>query len=352
MCHSPLHPFLHALPKCEHHIHIEGSLQPSTLFTLAARNNISLPTNDSAFSSATTLLARYDHFTDLDDFLHYYYLGMSCLITQADFHDLGYTYLQKAHADGVVHTEIFFDPQAHVSRGVTFDTVIAGLREACEKAEKDFGITSLLICCFLRHAPVVEAEELYHSEAVQKAVREGRITGIGLDSSEAGFPPELFAHLWAEAQAQGLRVTMHAGEEGPTGAQNVATALFNIGCERVDHGRLIVHDEALMRRVAEKGSLLTLCPLSNVALRGVKSVAGVPVKKFLEMGVKFSINSDDPAYFGGFILDNYCAVQEAHGLEKKEWIEICRSAIEGSWCGRARKDEMVRLLEEVERRFA
>jgi len=351
MCRHPLHPFLHALPKCEHHIHIEGSLQPTTLFTLAARNNISLPSNDSAFSSPSTLLARYDRFTDLNDFLHYYYLGMSCLITSADFHDLCYTYLQKAHADGVAHAEIFFDPQAHVARGVAFDTVLGGLRAACSQAERDFGISSLLICCFLRHAPVAEAETLFRSEAVQRAVREGGITGIGLDSSEAGFPPELFAGLWAEAQAQGLRVTMHAGEEGP-GARNVETALFDIGCERVDHGRLVVEDEALMRRVAEKGSLLTLCPLSNVALRGVKSVAEVPVKKFLEMGVKFSVNSDDPAYFGGFILDNYCAVQEAHGLEKREWIGICRNAIEGSWCGRVRKDEMLRMLQDVEQKFA
>lgn len=350
MCQHPLHPFLHALPKCEHHIHIEGSLQPTTLFTLASRNSISLP-KDPAFASPSTLLARYDHFTDLNDFLHYYYLGMSCLITQTDFHDLGYAYLQKAHADGVVHAEIFFDPQAHVARGVAFDTVLAGLRQACEQAKKDFGITSLLICCFLRHAPVAEAAALFRTPDVQRAIKSGAIAGIGLDSSEAGFPPELFADLWAEAKAAGLHVTMHAGEEGP-GARNVETALFSIGCERIDHGRLIIEDDALMARVAQRGALLTLCPLSNVALRGVQSVAEVPVRRFLDAGVKFSINSDDPAYFGGFILDNYCAVQAAHGLSKEEWVRICRNAIEGSWCDGERKREMSELLVDVERRFA
>jgi adenosine deaminase len=324
---------------------------PETLFSLASRNNITLSSaSDKAYESTTTLLARYSAFTSLDDFLHYYYIGMSVLLHRADFEDMGYAYLRKAHEDGVVHAEIFFDPQAHVVRGVPFDVVLGGLRDACEKAEREWGMSTMLICCFLRHLPASEAMEMWKGEALQAALKEGSVAGIGLDSSENGFPPGLFKEVWDLAAEAGVKCTMHAGEEGP--ASNIQTALFELGCLRADHGIRLVEDEKLMRRVVEAKKLLTVCPLSNVALRCVKSVEEVPIRRFLDEGVRFSVNSDDPAYFGGFILDNYCAVQEAHGLSKKEWFTICGNAIEGSWCGKGRKEEMMGLLRKVEKEFA
>jgi len=358
MCHSPLHPFLAALPKCEHHIHIEGSLTPRTLFALAARNNITFPSpdkgpnGDAAYTSVATLSKRYESFTSLDDFLHYYYIGMSVLLTKADFADLALTYLRTAAADGVRHAEIFFDPQAHVVRGVSFSTVLEGLRDGCAVAERELGVSSLLICCFLRHLPVQETVDAWEGKELQEAIREGKVSGLGLDSSEAPFPARLFESVWREAREKGVRCTMHAGEEGADGLSNIETALFDLGCARVDHGIQLARDPALMKRVAERGALLTVCPLSNVALRGVKSVSEVPIRTFLDNGVRFSINSDDPAYFGGFILENYCQVQEAHGLEKGDWVTICRNAIEGSWCGEGRKEELRVLLRECVERFA
>ena len=362
MCHSPLHPFLAALPKCEHHIHIEGSLTPPTLFALAARNNITLPspanlssTNpaaDAAYSNVTSLELRYESFTSLDDFLHYYYIGMSVLLHPTDFADLALTYLRKAHADGVRHAEIFFDPQAHVARGVSFSTVLSGLRAGCAEAEKECGVSSLLICCFLRHLPVSETVAAWGGAELQTAIQRGEVAGIGLDSSEAPFPARLFESVWREAREAGVKCTMHAGEEGAEGVRNIETALFELGCERVDHGIQLARDPALMARVAEKGALLTVCPLSNVALRGVQSVSEVPIRTFLDNGVRFSINSDDPAYFGGFILENYCRVQEAFGLGRGDWVRIAEWAIEGSWCGEGRKEVLRGELREVESRFA
>lgn len=326
-------------------MHLEGSLSPAILFTLAQRNNITLPKEDPAFASPEALLARYDRFTSLDDFLHYYYIGMSVLVQASDFEDLAMDYFRHASVDGVAHAEVFFDPQAHLSRGISYSTVLSGFTAARKRAEAEFGITSELICCFLRHLPVPECVSTFQSAEVQESFKNGAVTGIGLDSSEKPFPPELFKEIYEGAAKLGLRRTAHAGEEGPPAY--IKTTLEVLGAERIDHGIRLTEDEELLQRIAKDGIMLSVCPLSNVLLRCVTSVKEVPIRTFLEKGIKFSINSDDPAYFGGYLLDNYCAVQEAHNLSVSEWASVCRAGIEGSWCSQSRKDEMLTRLAEV-----
>lgn len=348
MCESkPVKDLLPLLPKCEHHIHLEGALTPELLFTLAKKNNISLPTNeDNAFASPASLTERYRSFSDLNDFLHYYYIGMSVLITSEDFEALAMDYFQHAAHDGVWHADVFFDPQAHLSRGVSYDTVLAGFSAARTRAARELGVTSELICCFLRHLPVQDSEQTFELEALQASFRSGAVRGIGLDSSEKGFPPEPFEQIYRKAAALDLRLTAHAGEEAPPAYIRGALDVLNV--ERIDHGRRLPEDPELLARIARDGNLLTLCPISNIFLRGVKDVGELPIPRFLEAGVRFSINSDDPAYFGdNYILSNYLAVQEAFGLGVGDWEKICRNAIQGSWCGKERKGEMVKRLEEV-----
>lgn len=318
---------------------------PALLFELAARNNITLPKEDPAYANEDALLDRYNRFTSLDDFLGYYYTAMAVLQKESDFEDLAWSYFEKAHSDGVVHAEIFFDPQAHLERGVSFSTVIAGLTAARERAEKELKMTTMLICCFVRHLPQSSALKLFDSSELQAAMAAGHIHGIGLDSSETPFPPELFKEVYAKAKTAGLRLTAHAGEEGP--ASNIATSLSVLGCERIDHGIRLAEDTKLMMKVARAGTMLSVCPLSNVRLQCVKSVEELPIAAFLKAGVKFSINSDDPAYFGGFILDNYCAVHEAFDLSAEQWESIAMAAINGSWCTAQRKSEMMQLLEDA-----
>ncbi|KAF2757166.1 adenosine deaminase [Pseudovirgaria hyperparasitica] len=337
--------FLKALPKCEHHIHIEGSLSPELLFQLSAKNNIPLPESDAAYSSIPALHQRYADFQSLDDFLGYYYTAMSTLIHASDFEALAMAYFTRAAADGVLHTELSFDPQAHTSRGIALTTVLTGLSAARARAASELGVSSVLICCFLRHLPVHESLVFFESEALQQAFASGEVVGIGLDSSEAGFPARGFEDLYTRARALGLRVTAHAGEE--VGPESVREALDVLRVERVDHGISLVQDEALMRRVAEEGVMLSCCPLSNVVLRNVKSVADVPLRVFLEKGVRFSVNSDDPAYFGGYILDNFVAVQKAFGLSVEEWRTVVTNSVEGSWCDQARKSKILERLEMV-----
>ncbi len=254
-------------------------------------------------------------------------------------------YFRHAAADGLAHAEVFFDPQAHLSRGISYETVLSGFSAARKRAEADFGISSELICCFLRHLPAAECLATFQDEAVQASFKNGAVTAIGLDSSEKPFPPELFKEIYEGAAKLGLRRTAHAGEEGP--AAYIATSLDVLKVERIDHGIRLAEDEELLQRVAKDGTMLSVCPLSNVLLRCVTSVKEVPIRKFLDSGIKFSINSDDPAYFGGYVLDNYCAVQEAHNLTVSEWSQICRAGIEGSWCSQARKDELLARLEKV-----
>ncbi|KIW04807.1 adenosine deaminase [Verruconis gallopava] len=351
MCNTKLHDLLVQLPKCEHHIHIEGSLEPSLLFELAKKNGIVLPDDDDAFASPMALKDRYTRFTSLDDFLNYYYIGMSVLVHASDFEALAWAYFSTVASQGLKHAEIFFDPQAHLSRGVEYKTLLQGFEAARQRAEKELGITSLFICCFLRHLPPVDSVTLFDHPDVQASFENKQVVGIGLDSSELPFPPSMFQELYARADKQGLRRTAHAGEEGP--AQYIRDGLDLLGIERIDHGLKLSHDEELMAEVAKNEILLSLCPVSNDLLQCVPDVSHVPIRKFLDAGVRFSINSDDPAYFGSnYILDNFCAVQQHHDLSVDDWVRICKNAIQGSWCSDARKDELLALLHETVNNWA
>lgn len=329
-------------------MHLEGSLSPALLFTLAARNDIELPSTDAAFASPDDLLDRYTRFSSLDDFLGYYYIGMSCLIHAQDFEELAWEYFLRAKSDGVVHTEVFFDPQAHTGRGVKYETVVDGFERACQRANAELGVTTKLILCFLRHLPVPESQTMF-KQALDHLVS-GRLAGIGLDSSEMGNPPRRWKDIYVTAKEKGIKRTAHAGEEGPV--EYIREALQELGIQRIDHGIRLADDEELMREVAERQILITMCPLSNVRLRCVKDVKELPIRIFLDKGVSFSINSDDPAYFGGYILDNYCAVQEAFDLSVKEWHAIARASIQGSWCDGSRKDAIIKQLNATVTQFS
>jgi adenosine deaminase len=242
-----------------------------------------------------------------------------------------------------MHTEVFFDPQGHTTRGIAYVTVVEGFTRAQAQAEKDFGITSKLILCFLRHLPVTDADNIFKEADALGHFSNGTLVGIGLDSSEVGFPPELFREVYATAVSKNIRRTAHAGEEGD--ATYISRSIDICGVQRIDHGIRLADDQSLMMRVAEQEMLVTMCPISNVKLRCVKEIKDLPIRTFLDNGVRFSINSDDPAYFGGYIQDNYCAVQEAFGLSIGEWGRIARAAIEGSWCDDARKMTMLKRVE-------
>ncbi|KAF2764130.1 adenosine deaminase [Teratosphaeria nubilosa] len=346
MCQGSMHDLLRSLPKCEHHMHLEGALTPHVLFQLAKKNGRALPTDDPAFQTPNTLVERYNQFQSLDDFLHYYYIGMGVLVDASDFEALANDYFEHAAADGVAHAEVFFDPQAHLSRGVTYDTVLSGFTVAQQKAQAQFGITSELICCFLRHLPASECLQTFEQPEVQQSLTNGKVIGIGLDSSEASFPPELFQQIYDQAGNMGVKRTAHAGEEGP--ADFIRSALDNLHVDRIDHGIRLAEDSLLLSRVAQEGILLSVCPVSNVFLRCVTSVAELPIRQFLNLGVHFSINSDDPAYFGGnYILDNYCTVQDAFHLTVQDWTRVCEVSIRGSWCSGDRKSEMIAKLKRV-----
>ncbi|CAF9938888.1 MAG: adenine deaminase [Heterodermia speciosa] len=326
-------------------MHLEGSLSPQLLFTLARRNQIELPAvaEDASFASPEALLDRYTHFTSLDDFLHYYFIGMSALIHAQDFEELAFEYFLRAKADGVVHAEVFFDPQAHTGRGVSYETVRQGFTKACQRAQEQLGISTELILCFLRHLPVQDA---HHTLTEAKPdLLSGSLSGIGLDSSEKGNPPGVWRDIYAEAKTSGIKRTAHAGEEGPV--EYIREAVNELDVERIDHGIRLAEDDELMREIAGRHLLVTVCPLSNVRLQCVESVQQLPIRKFLDAGVDFSINSDDPAYFGGYILDNYCAVQEAFELSKEDWRRIAKASVQGSWCDDRRKAAISVQLEEV-----
>ena len=273
---------------------------------------------------------------------------MSVLITPADFEALAWAYFQRAHRDNVHHAEVFFDPQAHTSRGVGYKIVIEGFTAAQRRAKDDFGLTSELIVCVLRHLPVQDGMEMY-----QKAIpdlQSGVIKALGLSSTELDHPPSMYKEIYADAKARGFNLTAHAGEEADV--SYMASALSDLHVTRVDHGIKLPQDPSVMKTFAEKGIMVTMCPLSNVELRCVSAVSELPIRTYLDKGVKFSINSDDPAYFGGYILDNYCAVQEAFVLTRAEWERIVRQGIVGSWCSEGRKKELLTDLKEVCGRFA
>jgi adenine deaminase len=325
------------LPKCELHIHIEGSLEPELMFALARRNGISLP-----YASVEALHEAY-RFRNLQDFLDLYYQGMSVLVTEQDFYDLACAYLERARTDNVRHVEMFFDPQGHTSRGVAFETVVGGLHRAIVDAGQKLGVQASLIMCFLRHLDEADAERTLDCAL---AFRD-RIVGVGLDSSEAGNPPGKFKRVFARARDAGFFLTAHAGEEGPP--SYVWEALDVLGCARIDHGVRSVEDQALMGRLARERVALTVCPLSNLRLRVVDDLAHHPLRRMLEKGLMVTVNSDDPAYFGGYVNQNYLAASSALGLGRDEIAAIVRNGINASLMTAPEKDKA---LAEVDRVLA
>jgi adenine deaminase len=302
------------LPKCELHIHIEGSLEPELMFALARRNGIRLP-----FDSVEALRKAYQ-FTQLQDFLDIYYQGMSVLITEQDFFDLAWAYLERAQADNVRHVEMFFDPQGHTSRGIAFATVVDGLHRAIETAQRELGISGSLIMCFLRHLDEDDAQRTLDAALAHRA----RIMGVGLDSSERGHPPSKFARVFARAREAGFSLFAHAGEEGPP--QYVWEALDLLGVARVDHGNRALEDDALVARLARERKPLTVCPLSNQRLQVVPDLAHHPLRRMMEKDLLVTLNSDDPAYFGGYVNDNFRALRQAIGLTRDEMIAVARNS--------------------------
>ena len=310
--------FLDRLPKVELHVHIEGTLEPETIFALAARNGVTLP-----WPSVEALRAAYD-FRDLQSFLDLYYAGASVLLTADDFHDMAAAYLAKAEADAVVRAEIFFDPQTHTARGVALATVIEGLTRALEAA-RGRGMSCDLIPCFLRH---LSEEEAFAALRAALPFRDAFI-GVGLDSSEVGHPPEKFARVFAEARRLGLHLVAHAGEEGPPAY--VWAALDELKVERIDHGVRAIEDPALVERLVRDRVPLTVCPFSNVRLRVCDTLADHPLKKMLAAGLAVTINSDDPAYFGGYVGANWRETCRALELTREEAIAIARNGIDAAF---------------------
>jgi adenosine deaminase len=316
---TDLNRLISALPKAELHLHLEGSLEPEQLMQFAQRNNVDIP-----FKTLAEVKAAYN-FSNLQDFLDIYYQGMSVLQTEADFHDLTDAYLQRCAADNVRHVEVFFDPQGHTERGLDFATPINGILAALDAATEKYGISYKLIMCFLRHL----SEEAAFETLAQAEPFLDRIHGVGLDSSEVGHPPSKFERVFAAAREKGLKLVAHAGEEGPP--EYVYEALDLLKIDRIDHGNRLLEDEALITRVREAGLTLTVCPLSNLSLCVVDDLKDHPMKRMLELGLNATINSDDPAYFGGYVNQNYVETAAAVGLTREDIITLARNSFTGSF---------------------
>lgn len=325
---------LQAMPKAELHMHIEGSLEPELIFALAQRNGVAL-----SYPSVEALRQAYA-FTDLQSFLDIYYAGASVLLKEADFHDMAWAYFLRAKADNVVHAELFFDPQTHTERGVEFETVIRGLTSACERAKVELGISSALIMCFLRHL----SEEDAFKTLEQALPYRDLFIGVGLDSSERGHPPEKFARVFAKCRELGLRLVAHAGEEGPP--EYIINALDVLKVERIDHGVRCVDDPALVQRLAQQGTPLTVCPLSNIKLCVFKTMADHNLRTLLDAGLKVTINSDDPAYFGGYVNQNYLETFAALPLDASHAYTLARNSLEASFVDEGRQAAWVRQLDD------
>ena len=325
---------INRLPKTELHLHIEGSLEPEMVMQMAKRNGIELP-----HKSAEAMKALYN-FTDLQSFLDLYYQATDVLRTEQDFYDLTWAYLENAKADNVVHVEIFFDPQSHTPRGVAFADVIGGINRALQDGKEKLQISSQVIMCFLRHLPEASALEVW--EEAQPFLN--FIHGVGLDSSEKDFPPALFASVFAKARAAGLKCVAHAGEEGPPAY--IGQALEVLKVDRIDHGVRITESDALMDRVAEQSMALTVCPLSNVRLCVYEQMSDHPLLTLLDRGLRVMINSDDPAYFGGYVNENYHAVDAALNPSAEQIISLVKNSFLASFLP---DDEKQRWLTEVDR---
>ncbi|MCH7845500.1 MAG: adenosine deaminase [Acidobacteria bacterium] len=325
--------FIRGLPKAELHLHIEGTLEPEMMFELAARNGVDLP-----FDSVADIRGAYE-FDDLQSFLDIYYQGAAVLQTEQDFYDLMWAYLEHANQDGVRRAEIFFDPQTHTRRDIGFPVFMAGFLRAIADAEAEWGISAALILCFLRDLPGEAAVDTWE----QAADYHDAVVAVGLDSSEVGNPPEPFAEAYALARAAGARSVAHAGEEGPP--EYITGALDALGAERIDHGVRCEDDHALVERLVEEGIPLTICPLSNLKLGVFERLQDHNLKRLLNRGVKVTINSDDPSYFGGYIGDNYVAVAEALNLDQWDLVRLARNSIEATFLGPAVKERLITELE-------
>jgi adenine deaminase len=325
--------FIEGLPKVELHLHIEGSLEPELMFSLAQRNKIKIP-----FKNVAEVRKAYN-FSNLQDFLDIYYQGMNVLQKEQDFYDLTMAYLKRVAAQNVVHTEIFFDPQGHTSRGVKFETVINGISRALKDGEKKLGISSKLIMSFLRHLPEKDALKTLKEAQPFK----DKIYGVGLDSSEKGHPPSKFKKVFKKAKKQGLKLVAHAGEEGPP--EYVWEAIDTINVNRIDHGNRSLEDKKLVKRLVKDETPLTVCPLSNLKLCVVHDMKLHPLKKMLDLGLKATINSDDPAYFGGYMNENFKAVAGALKLSKKDLETVSRNSIEASFLKKKEKKKLLKKLE-------
>ena len=317
--------FIRGLPKAELHLHLEGSFEPELMFAIARRNKADIP-----FNSVEEVRTAY-RFSNLQDFLDIYYRSADVLRTEEDFYDLTLAYLKRVAADGVRHAEVFFDPQTHTARGVAFATVADGILKALAEGERQFGVTSKLILCFLRHL----SEEDAFAILKQAEPYLGRIAGVGLDSSEVGHPPSKFVRVFAAARGHGLKLVAHAGEEGP--ADYVWEALDLLQVDRIDHGNRSLDDPKLVARLAAEKMTLTVCPLSNLKLCVVKDLKDHPLKRMLDLGLRATVNSDDPAYFGGYMNANFVAVADALALTKADLVTLAKNSFLGSFLSDAEK---------------
>ena len=320
---------IRALPKAELHVHIEGTFEPELMFEIARRNQIDIP-----YQSVAEIKQAYD-FHNLQSFLDIYYAGAQVLIHEQDFYDLAWAYFEKCHADRVVHTEIFFDPQTHTERGVAFDTVLTGLRRACADAHTRLGISSYLIMCFLRHL----SEEAAFTTLEQALPYKDQIIAVGLDSSEVGHPPSKFARVFAKARDAGFLTVAHAGEEGPPAY--VWEALDLLKVNRIDHGVRSEEDPELLQRLIHEQMPLTVCPLSNLKLCVVEHMHQHNIRRLLQQGVRVTVNSDDPSYFGGYMNDNFIAIEQALTLSSAELKQLAINSFTASFMGEAEKQQWI-----------
>ena len=334
MNHTQINNFIEGIPKAELHLHIEGTFEPELMFKIAQRNNIPID-----YNSIDELKKAYN-FNNLQEFLDMYYAGAKVLIHIQDFYDLTWAYLTKVHEQNLIHTEIFFDPQTHTDRGVSFNTVIQGIHSALEDGKEKLGISSKLIMCFLRHLDEAAAFETLNQALPYK----NWIAGVGLDSSEMGHPPSKFERVFSKAREEGFITVAHAGEDGP--AEYVWEAINLLKVSRIDHGNQSLDDDQLIKHIAEKQIPLTVCPLSNLELKVVNDLKDHPLMKLMEAGIMVTINSDDPAYFGGYVNENYACIASALNLSKKQITELAKNSIKSSFLPDGDKEKIIMQIEE------
>ncbi|MCW8848597.1 MAG: adenosine deaminase, partial [Melioribacteraceae bacterium] len=329
--------FIEGLPKAELHLHIEGTFEPEQMFQIADRNKIQLK-----YKNIEELKAAYE-FNNLQEFLDIYYAGANVLINEEDFYDLTMAYFKKINSENVIHTEIMFDPQTHTDRGIDFATVINGIKAAQDEAKKVYGISSKLIMSFLRH---LTEESAFNTLAASRDYGKW-IIAVGLDSSELGNPPSKFERVFFQAKTEGFLTVAHAGEEGPADYVWEAISLLNVN--RIDHGNKSLDDDNLVKTLVSRKTPLTVCPLSNIRLKNVDNIENHPIKKMLNLGITATVNSDDPAYFGGYMNDNYKAVTNALNLKKEDLYQLTLNAFNSSFLENGEKLKLINKLDEYYR---